>query len=175
MPEIHDPEYYELAKYYDLIMSKHVPYKKHFAFLEEAFEKYQKKVQRILDLACGTGIHSLCFAKNGYNVVGVDVSSEMLDIARQKAKEEGLQAEFLKNDIRDLHFNKEFDAALCINQSVMCCMTHSNINNLITGVKSALKEGGIFIVDFLSIYHAERSIGKEWVESGDVFKRILKD
>ena len=61
-PLIHMPEYHELAKYYDLMNRKYVPYQKHFTFVEGVFEKYQKKVSRILDLACGTGIHSVHFA-----------------------------------------------------------------------------------------------------------------
>ena len=42
MPELHEPEYHELAKYYDLINEKHVPYDQHFAFIEGAFGKHQK-------------------------------------------------------------------------------------------------------------------------------------
>jgi len=165
MPRIHEPEYHELAKFYDLMNEKYVPYEKHFGFIEGAFEKYHKKVHSILDLACGTGIHSLYFARKGYKVVGIDLSSDMLNIARQKARTEGLEIEFLEGDIMDLHFNKEFDAAICVNQSVMSCISHSDICDFLNGVKNALKESGIFIVDFLSEYHTGESTTKETFDS----------
>ena len=175
MPKIHEPEYYELAKYYDMISQKYVPYKKHFKFIEGALEKYGKKVKRILDLACGTGTHSVYLARKGYDVVGIDISREMLNIAREKARAAGVRAEFLEGDIRDMHFNNEFDAAICINQSVMYCITRSDIRNFIVGARDSLKRGGILIVDFLSIYDKVASAGKEWVDSEGVRIECIRE
>jgi len=175
MTKIHEPEYYELAKYYDLINEKYVPYEKQFSFIEGAFRKYQKKVHSILDLACGTGIHSLYFARKGYRVVGIDLSSEMLSIARQKARIERVEIDFLEGDIRDLHFNREFDAAICVNQSVMSCVTYTDISNFFIGVKNALKDAGIFVVDFLSEYRIGEYTSKESVDSGDVKIECIRE
>jgi len=165
---IHEPEYHELAKYYDLIMGKYVPYDRHFSFIEGAFKKYRKKVRSILDLACGTGVHSVYFARKGYRVVGVDLSREMLEVAKRKARAERLEVEFLEGDIRDLRFNNEFDAAICINQSVMSCISYSEISSFFVGVRNALRDKGIFIVDFLSEYRTGESTNKESVASDDV-------
>ena len=170
-----EPEYHELSKYYDLINQKYVPYEKHFTFIEGALGKYGKKPHRILDLACGTGTHSVYFARNGYEVVGVDLSHDMLEIAREKARSAVVQIKFLQGDMRDLHFDKEFDCSLCINQSAMYCLTYSDISALLVGVKNSLKEGGVFIMDFLSKYDEGEFTGKEWVESEGVRVECIRE
>ena len=175
MPMIHELEYYELADYYDLMHRKYVPYEKHFSFIEGAFRKYGKTVHSILDLACGTGIHSTYFSRKGYRVTGIDLSTEMLRIARSKARAEGLNIDFIEGDIMDLRFNEEFDAAICVNQSVMACVSHSDIRGFILGVKNALKNGGIFIVDFLSEYRVGEFTNKESVDSEGVKIECIRE
>jgi len=69
------------------------------------------KGMRVLDIGCGTGNFSLKLARMGCRVVGIDISNEMLDIAKQKAIEEGLDIEFYNRDIYDLKFkDEEFDS-----------------------------------------------------------------
>ena len=72
-----------------------------------------------------------------------------------------MRAEFVEGDIRDLRFDGEFDAVLCINQAAMFCTSHSDIEGLIIGAKKALKAGGILIIDFLSWYSTSESLNKE--------------
>ena len=175
MPRIREPEYYELAEYYDLMNMKYVPYEKHFSFIEGAFGRYGKTVHSILDLACGTGIHSIHFSRKGYKVIGIDLSSEMLRLARKKARAEGLNIDFIEGDMMDLRFDSEFDAAICVNQSVMACVSHSDIRSFIVGVKNALKKGGIFVVDFLSEYRIGESTSKEWVDSEGVKIECIRE
>ncbi len=71
-------------------------YEKECEFIEDVLSKSSIKVRRILDLGCGTGGHALLLAKKGYAVVGVDRSAEMLEFARQRAKDEGLSVEFIQ-------------------------------------------------------------------------------
>lgn len=66
----------------------------------------------ILDIGCGTGNFSIKLAKKGCKVIGIDVSDEMLDIARVKALKEGLEIEFHNMNVYDLKFDNEtFDGA----------------------------------------------------------------
>jgi len=75
------------ANYYD-ILYQDKDYKKECDFLEKIFEKYSKKrINSILDLGCGTGSHSLILAKRDYEVSGVDLSSQMINRARNKARD----------------------------------------------------------------------------------------
>ncbi len=76
-----------------------------------AFSLFKPKVaSKILDVGCGTGNFSIKLAEMGCKVVGIDVSEEMLSVAKKKAEEKGLDIEFHKMDVYNLKFpNKEFD------------------------------------------------------------------
>src|ERR687890_2695309 len=71
--------------------------------------------ERILDLACGTGRHSLELVRQGFSVVGVEISAELIEIANKEAKAQGLEATFIEADLRELDFEEEFDIVLNLN------------------------------------------------------------
>ncbi|MCC5910536.1 MAG: methyltransferase domain-containing protein [Clostridiaceae bacterium] len=77
-----------------------------------AFSMFRpEKDMKVLDIGCGTGNFSIKLAKMGCTVVGVDLSDEMLDIAREKVKQEGLDIVFHNMDVYDLNFEaNQFDA-----------------------------------------------------------------
>src|SRR3954447_5216257 len=60
--------------------------------------------ERVLDMACGTGRHSLELARRGHDVVGVDISPDLLAVAEADAEAESLSASFLAADLRQLDF-----------------------------------------------------------------------
>jgi len=79
-------------------------------FLSEVFEERR----RILDVGTGTGFISLILAELGHEVVGIDLSKGMLEVAREKAKKFGLDVEFRIGDAENLPFEDEsFDAVVC--------------------------------------------------------------
>lgn len=72
-----------------------------------------KEGMKILDVGCGTGNFSVKLAKMGCKVTGIDISNEMLNIARKKSKEQNLDIEFLNMDLNNLKFDdNSFDAVL---------------------------------------------------------------
>jgi ubiquinone biosynthesis O-methyltransferase len=77
-----------------------------------AFELFKlEKGMTVLDIGCGTGNFSIKLAKAGCKVIGIDISEEMLSIAKEKAKQKGLDIEFYNMDIYKLNFENEyFDA-----------------------------------------------------------------
>ncbi|EOD00680.1 class I SAM-dependent methyltransferase [Caldisalinibacter kiritimatiensis] len=79
---------------------------------ECAFELFSpRKGMKVLDVGCGTGNYSIELAKMGCEVVGIDISDEMLDIAKNKAKENNLDIEFYNMDVYNIKFDDEsFDA-----------------------------------------------------------------
>ena len=79
---------------------------------ELAFKMFTPvKGMRVLDVGCGTGNFSVKLARMGCEVVGLDISQDMLDIARKKAQDKNMDIQFLLGDVYDLKFDdSEFDA-----------------------------------------------------------------
>src|SRR5262249_25794605 len=71
---------------------------------------------RVLDVGCGPGRHALALARRGYEVVGVDLSPDFIALAREAADTEGLPATFEVVDVRNLDYDAEFEAAICLCQ-----------------------------------------------------------
>lgn len=141
--KVFDKEY---SRAYDRLY-KDKNYIKECDFIESVFKKNRLKVRRILDLGCGTGGHSLVLAKRGYDVVGVDISNEMLNIARSKAKEAGLQVKFVQGDIAKLNLKEKFDAVISMFAVIGYQTTDKGILKSFGAAKKHLLPGGLFLFD----------------------------
>ena len=93
--------YNTFAEFYDEL-TYDVDYKKRTAYLIKLFKKYDKMPTLLLDVACGTGGFSNEFAKQGVEVIGADMSEEMLNIARQRSMENGLDVLYLCQKAEEL-------------------------------------------------------------------------
>ncbi len=99
--------------------------------------------ERILDLACGFGRHALDLAARGYSVVGVDVTQAYIAEARRRAAENGLVAEFIHADIRDISFHDEFDVVLNLADGAIGYLEDEEENlKVFDRIVSALRAGG---------------------------------
>jgi ubiquinone/menaquinone biosynthesis C-methylase UbiE len=134
------------AKLYDKIWGRH-DYDSDVKFLHNLFRRYGCK--KIVDVGCGTGGHALRLAKLGYEVTGVDISPTMLEIARQKDKDE--KVKFIRGDMRKLDkmLEKEgkFDAAICLGQTFSCLVTNKDVSMFLKGIHCILKKNGLLILD----------------------------
>ena len=72
--------------------------------------------QRVLDVGCGPGRHSVALARRGLHVLGVDLSPDFVALARAAADAEALNAEFEEADVRELAYDADFDAVVCLCQ-----------------------------------------------------------
>jgi SAM-dependent methyltransferase len=158
IPGERSPAYHELAEFYDVIDSQHPHYQKEFDFLVAAFDRFgQDRIRRVLDLACGTGHHSIFLAGKGYDVMGLDISEKMLDIAQKKVQAAGHliedRIEFVLGDVLSLNFDEEFDAVICIGQTTMMLTEFDYLQRLFKGIFKSLRPGGLLIMDFLSWYN----------------------
>jgi len=83
-------------------------------YLEAVFAKYtpNKKVQTILNLGCGTGNHDAILLERGYQITGVDMSADMLKIAKKKLNKYGSQLKLVQGDITQLNLDQKFDAVI---------------------------------------------------------------
>jgi ubiquinone/menaquinone biosynthesis C-methylase UbiE len=96
---------------------------------------------RILDVGCGTGRHAIELAKRGYSVTGVDLSPNMLDKAREKAFEAGVDVDFKVVDARKLPFADEFDLVIMICEGAFPLMETDEMNfQILKSAARALKK-----------------------------------
>jgi len=107
----------------------------------------KNKDARILELCCGTGRLTLPIAKDGYNIVGVDITLSMLEKARKKASEDGLEVEFIEADIRTLELTEKFDLIFIPFNSIHHLYQNKDLFQAFNVVKKHLKENGLFLLD----------------------------
>ncbi len=122
--------------------------------------KFNKKC-RILDVGCGTGRHSIELAKRGYTVTGIDLSDNMLDKARSKAKEAGVEVTFMQADARDFNFNEKFDLVIMLCEGGFSLMETDMMNfNILKNAINSLSGSGKFIFTCLNaifpLFHSVR-------------------
>ena len=104
--------YNDFAYSYDILMND-VDYKKRTEYLCSLFNAFDRMPTLMLDLACGTGEFSNHFAKQGVSVIGVDVSYDMLSVAREKTAEAGNDILYLCQDAAELDLYGTIDGAIC--------------------------------------------------------------
>jgi SAM-dependent methyltransferase len=137
------------AEYYD-IFYQDKPYSQEAALVHKLFQKNSNgECKRLLELACGTGRHALELEKLGYQIVATDYSRDLLDIAKQKAKQQKSQIDFRFQDMRELSLvDKPFDGAYCLFDSIGYVQTNSAIHEVFKGVHKHLRPDGVFICEF---------------------------
>lgn len=124
--------------------------------------------ERILDLACGYGRHSLSFARKGFEVVGIDLTRDYIEDAVTTARKEGLHVNFIRSDIRDVQFENEFDVVLNLADGAIGYLENDDENLKIFDVISkALKPGGKHIMDICNAQHAESYFPVTHWEAGE--------
>jgi SAM-dependent methyltransferase len=112
--------------------------------------------ERILDLACGFGRHSIDLAKRGFSVVGVDIGPDLIEEAGRIASAEKLSAEFICADLRDVSFNGEFDVVLNMGEGAIGYLENDDENlKIFDLIASSLKPGGMHFMEILNAAHAE--------------------
>lgn len=132
--------YNELAEYFDVIAAaSSVDTQKEVTFLKTLLDQYA--VHSVLDIACGTGRHSIALAKAGYDVVGVDYSDKLLNIARGKTDLRNVA--FLRQDVAHIQLDRTFDAAICM----WSTFGELPYKEMLRGLKDVLTPNGIFIID----------------------------
>lgn len=117
--------------------------------------------QMILDLACGTGRHTILMAKNGFTVYATDNSPSGLKIAAEKAAAAGLHnIHFQQHDMRDIPFPSGFfDAVICT--WALQHGTRAQIQRTIDEIYRVLKTGGTVITDLPSTNTESCGMGRE--------------
>ena len=140
----------EMTWWYDKIYVPEKVTKKQIKFLDTIFKRY--KIKKVLDIACGAGRHAIPLRKLGYKIVGVDLSKDMLRIAKEKARNEELKMPFRLMDMRNIKLKEKFDAAIIMFSSFMYNITNEDVIKTMNSVNKILKKKGILIIDFMFVW-----------------------
>jgi glycine/sarcosine N-methyltransferase len=145
------PLYDSFSDTYDIMVSWRDRLERESPFFERALET--GGARRVLDLACGTGMHAIHFAQMGCDVVGADPSLPMIQKARMHAVSGGvanvdfIQAGFgeLRNAVQGM-----FDVVTCLGNSLPHVRGLEDLRSALYDVAAVLKVGGLFIVQQLN-------------------------
>ncbi|MGB9980417.1 class I SAM-dependent DNA methyltransferase [Methanobacterium sp.] len=134
--------YKKFAGYYDKIYGK-LDHQKESEFIKWAVNKHgNSKSNLLLDIACGTGRHANLL-KNNFEILGVDINKEMLDIARDKMPD----VEFITGDMKKLNLRRKFDAVICMYSAINYNVTFEELELTLKNFHDHLNDAGVLIFD----------------------------
>jgi SAM-dependent methyltransferase len=136
------------AELYDLFYTEK-PYADEVDFVHRCIQMWKPEAVNVLELACGTGTHSMLMENYGYNIIATDYSPDMLARAREKAKKQNSHVDFRQQDMRNLDVPEHpFDVIFCLFDSIGYVATNENILQVLKGVHHHLVDAGVFIFEF---------------------------
>ena len=140
----------EITLAYDNSIDWDARLKREMPFLLENLNKSEGN--QVLDMACGTGRHSVELATHGMKVVGFDSSQAMIGFAIDLAQERGARVDFHVADMMDFRSVADgpFDEVLCLGNSLALLPSVEDLKRVVTSVYSVLRPGGFFIVQVLN-------------------------
>lgn len=152
--------YKRFADVYDQLVQD-IPYSKWADYLESAFLKFNQKPGLILELGCGTGNMTLELSKRGYEMIGLDISAEMLSKAYEKTLASGREILFINQDMRNFELHGPVDAVICLLDSLNYMESTEEVKQVFKLVNKYLNPGGLFIFDLNSPYKISKILGNE--------------
>lgn len=143
--------YTDFASVYDIFMEE-VPYEAWIAFLEEIWRRENLQPKTIADLGCGTGNVLLPLAQKGFDMIGVDVSSDMLCQAEQKLRQAGYSAQLLEQDLSAFALPMPVDCMISLCDSLNYLIEDGALSAAFSCVREYLTPEGIFLFDLNTEY-----------------------
>ena len=167
--------YTGFAEVYDELMDN-VPYEEWAAFVVSVLKEYgvggvvpedtgelaknlATERNTVLDLGCGTGTLTELLARAGFDMIGVDNSEEMLEIAIQKRERSGSDILYLLQDMREFELYGTVGAVCSVCDSLNYILEDEDMVKVFSLVNNYLYPGGIFVFDFNTVYKYEQVIG----------------
>lgn len=150
--------YSDFAYIYDSLMHRDINYEKWADYIENLFDMYGVNPNLVCDLACGTGNITIPLARRGYDMTGVDISEDMLNIARNKA--EGLNILFLNQSMTKPDLYGTMGAFLCMIDGINYILPPKSLLQMFTRIKKCfMDKDAVFIFDVSTEYKLKNIIG----------------
>lgn len=161
--------YTSFALVYDTFMDE-TPYEEWSAWIVWLLGRYRQmeatedkallqEQNTILDLGCGTGTLTGLLSERGYDMIGIDNSQEMLQIALEKRDRSGQEILYLLQDMREFELYSTVGAVISVCDSLNYLLEEEDLLQTFRLVNNYLYPGGLFIFDFNTVYKYETVIG----------------
>ncbi len=150
--------YTDFACVYDQLMDE-TPYAQWCENIAQALGEYGIRDGLVLELGCGTGSLTELLAARGFDMIGVDNSDEMLNIACEKREKSGRDILYLNQDMRSFELYGTVRAVVSVCDSLNYLLEDEDLTACFRLVNNYLDPGGIFIFDFNTRYKYETVIG----------------
>ena len=143
--------YTSFAQVYDLFMDN-IPYSVWCDYITSLLQEYQISDGLILDLGCGTGTLTEELAKKGYDMIGIDSSPDMLEIATEKHLAADSSSLYLLQDMREFELYGTVKGVVSICDSINYILTLQQLIQVFSLVSNYLDPQGIFLFDLNTEY-----------------------
>lgn len=140
--------YQRLATYYDNLMD-YIDYDIWIEDIEELVAPYEPG-KTWLDISCGTGSMAIRLAQHGIDMTAVDVSEDMIKIAREKAATDDLEIDFQVGNMIDYSSGKSYDVIINLHDGLNYLLESSEIDLFLKNAYALLKSGGILLFDVVT-------------------------
>ena len=147
--------YTSFAQVYDLFMDN-VDYPAWCEYIKSLLKEYGISDGLVLDLGCGTGTVTELLADAGYDMIGVDNSCDMLEIAEEKKEKSGHDILYLMQDMREFELYGTVRAVVSVCDSVNYILEEEDLLEVFSLVNNYLDPGGMFIFDMNTRYKYEQ-------------------
>ena len=147
-----DTTYSKFALVYDNLMDN-IPYDEWTSYLKKLLDDYDIKEGIIAELGCGTGNITERLAEYGYDMIGIDNSPEMLDIAMQKGAANKSSSLYLCQDMREFELYGTVRAVISLCDSINDITDKDDLVTIMRLVNNYLDPGGLFIFDFNTLHY----------------------
>ena len=154
--------YTSFASVYDIFMDN-VPYEEWGEYLRGLLEEYGAESGLVVELGCGTGAMTEILAGYGYDMIGVDNSEEMLELAMDKKLASGHDILYLLQDMREFELYGTVRAAVSVCDSVNYITEPEELAEVFRLVNNYLDPGGVFIFDFNTDYKYREILGEQTI------------
>ena len=140
----------------------------------------------VLDVACGTGLHSIALKKLGVEVVGVDNSPEMLSQAEQNARLQKVGIKWLTAPMQDVknYLKQSFDGLLCLGNSLPHLLSEDDLRRTLQSFYAVLNAGGRVVIQMLNysrilrdrerIVHISQEGDKQFIRFYDFIDPLIR-
>lgn len=136
--------------------------------LPEEEEEYREAVSEallasernlVVDLGCGTGTLTELLYRKGYDMIGIDSSAEMLEVAMEKRARSGSEILYLQQDMRELELYSTVGTVISVCDCLNYLLEEEDLAEVFRLVNNYLYPGGLFLFDFNTVYKYRQVIG----------------